>query len=254
MSNFSRPNPSEFSGGASANYYDPRADMSGQQIQQGGSGAPGGGDGGFGGFDFGQAIKQAKYHNNGREDADDDEDAGFFKKAVSFLSQNKESLGKEDIDEQKVVGAHQALYGDGGNPQADRKLDADFLGNGAALQALKMFMGGEDKQKSSSGGGGAGDQNKLIGLAMAQAGKLWDQQNKQGNVATDKQSAVNSAAAMAMKMYMKNQMSGGGGGGGLGGLAGLAGLAGGLGGGQSGGGNQQQGGAGALLGMAKKFL
>ncbi|KAI2287014.1 hypothetical protein LOZ03_006226 [Ophidiomyces ophidiicola] len=187
MSNFSRPNPSEFSGGASANYYDPRADMSGQQIQQGGSGAPGGGD----------AIKQAKYHNNGREDADDDEDAGFFKKAVSFLSQNKESLGKEDIDEQKVVGAHQALYGDGGNPQADRKLDADFLGNGAALQALKMFMGGEDKQKSSSGGGGAGDQNKLIGLAMAQAGKLWDQQNKQGNV---------------------------------------------------------QGGAGALLGMAKKFL
>jgi hypothetical protein len=48
---------------------------------------------------------------------------------------------------------------------------------------------------------GGGGQSQLIGLAMSEAGKLFDQQNNQGNVAsgTDKQSAVNAAAQMAMK-------------------------------------------------------
>ncbi|KAI4125507.1 MAG: hypothetical protein LQ347_005364 [Umbilicaria vellea] len=59
-------------------------------------------------------------------------------------------------------------------------------------------------------------------MAMGQAGKLFDQQSAQGNVnpGASKQSAITSAAEMAMKMYMKNQM--GGGGGGMGGLMGMA--------------------------------
>ncbi|WEW59310.1 hypothetical protein PRK78_004779 [Emydomyces testavorans] len=234
-------NPAEYGGGGAtgANYYDPRADFSSESQPHGG--------GGVGGYNydpaFNQAVKQAKYHNTGRDDDDDDddEDSGFFKRAVSFLSEHKERFGKEDIDEQKVVGAHQVLYGGGQQQQGqqghgERKHDAEFLGNGAALQALKMFASGEGQQKQSGGGH---DQNKLIGLAMAQAGKLWDQQNQQGNVATDKQSAINSAAKMALKMYMKNQ-----GGGGLGGLGGLAG---GLGG-------QSKSSSSGLLNMAKKFL
>ncbi|EEP77855.1 predicted protein [Uncinocarpus reesii 1704] len=135
-----------------------------------------------------------------------------------------------------MVGAHQALYG-GQHEGGDRgKVDADFLGSGAALQALKMFSSGEGRQSQSGGH----DQNKLIGLAMAQAGKLWDQQNQQGQVATDKQSAINSAAKMALKMYLKNQS-----GGKLGGVGGLGGLAGSLGG--------QSGGSG-LFDLAKKFF
>ena len=57
---------------------------------------------------------------------------------------------------------------------------------------------------------------------------------------TDKQSAVNAAAKIALQMYMKG--GSGGGGGGLGGLGGLAGRLG----GQSGGSD--------LLNMAKKFF
>jgi hypothetical protein len=45
------------------------------------------------------------------------------------------------------------------------------------MQALKMFTGG-----SSSGSDGGMDKNKLIGLAMAQAGKLWEEKNSSGSV------------------------------------------------------------------------
>jgi hypothetical protein len=38
------------------------------------------------------------------------------------------------------------------------------------MQALKMF----------SGGSGGGDQNQLVGMAMAQAEKLFDQHSAQG--------------------------------------------------------------------------
>jgi len=82
-----------------------------------------------------------------------------------------------------------------------------------------MFTGG------GGGGGqgqgqGQGSQNQFIGMAMSEASKLFDQQQSQGQVApgTDKQSAINSAAKMALSMYMKNQ-----GGGGAGGLMSLAG-------------------------------
>lgn len=77
-----------------------------------------------------------------------------------------------------------------------------------------MFTGG------GGGGGqgqgqGQGSQNQFIGMAMSEASKLFDQQQSQGQVApgTDKQSAINSAAKMALSMYMKNQGGGGGGGG-----------------------------------------
>ena len=58
----------------------------------------------------------------------------------------------------------------------------------------------------------------MIGMAMSEASKLFDQQSGMGNVAggTDKQSAISSAAKMALQMYMKNQ------GGGSGGLMSLA--------------------------------
>lgn len=41
----------------------------------------------------------------------------------------------------------------------------------------------------------------MIGLAMSEASRLFDQQSSQGNVAsgTDKQSVVNTAAKMALK-------------------------------------------------------
>ena len=79
-----------------------------------------------------------------------------------------------------------------------------------------MFTGGGGG--GMGGGQGQGSQNQFIGMAMSEASKLFDQQSSQGQVApgADKQSAINSAAKMALSMYMKSQ------GGGSGGLMGLA--------------------------------
>lgn len=70
--------------------------------------------------------------------------------------------------------AHNNLYS--GNDQEVH--DSDSLGGGAAVQALKQFTGG------GHGGEGDGgfDKNKLVGMAMAQAGRLWDEKNGAGRV------------------------------------------------------------------------
>ncbi|KAM5468121.1 hypothetical protein MferCBS49748_003649 [Microsporum ferrugineum] len=222
-----------------------------------------------------QAVRQAQYHKNGREDHEDD-DSSLFSKAMSFLGDNKEKLGREDIDEQKVVNSHQKLYGD--VDDRNEKHGAESLGSGAAMQALKMFMNDGNKNQGQNQSQGGGDQNKLIGMAMAQAGKMWEQKNQEGRVDTDKQTAVNMAAQYALKMYLKGQMGGGstgmgglggglalissalGGGGGhqqqqqQSGLAALAGALGGSGGQQQQQQQQQQSGASNLLNMASKLL
>lgn len=97
------------------------------------------------------------------------------------------------------------------------------MGTAAALQALKKFTSGE----SSSQSAGGNSQNQFIGLAMAEASKLFDHQASQGNLQSgaSKESAVAQAAQMALKMYLKGQAgsSGGGGGIGPGGLLSIAG-------------------------------
>lgn len=87
------------------------------------------------------------------------------------------------------------------------------------MQALKMFTGGSSGASSGSGQGGT--QNQFVGMAMGQAAKLFDHQSANGNVqgGATKQSAVESAAKMALQMYMK---SGGGATSGGGGLMSLA--------------------------------
>lgn len=122
------------------------------------------------GSDFTPALAHASaHHSGGNED--------LFANALSFIQERAQSLGNDDIDEAHAVKSHQALYGG-----ADGEVHDDrSVGAGAAMQALKMFMSG-DGQGGGQGGGGGFDQNQLIGMAMAQAGKLWDQ--KQGEGAT----------------------------------------------------------------------
>ena len=82
------------------------------------------------------------------------------------------------------------------------------------MQALKMFNSGG----SSSGGGSS---QEFMGMAMGQAAKLFEQQQSQGNVASgaSKESAVQQAGEMALKMYMESEMGGSSGGSGLMGMA-----------------------------------
>ncbi|KAL2870102.1 WD40 repeat domain-containing protein [Aspergillus lucknowensis] len=167
----------------------------------------------FGGFmeydrrQWGQPYGLQQLPNEWVKESELKDDERFH--ALSFVKERKGSYN-DDVDEDHAVRSHKR-YEEGGS------MDSKDLGAGAAVQALKLF-------NSSSGQetGGGKDKNAFIGLAMAQAGKMWDEKNGKGEASGDKQSAVNSAAEMAFKMYMKSQMSGSDGTGGPGGLLNLA--------------------------------
>ncbi len=91
------------------------------------------------------------------------------------------------------------------------------------MQALKLFTSSDTQQ-----GQGGQSQSEFVGLAMAQAAKLFDTQAaSQGGVkeGVGKEGVVRQAGEMALKMYLKSYGKGGSGGGGQG-LEGLVGLAG----------------------------
>ncbi|PLB50831.1 hypothetical protein P170DRAFT_463916 [Aspergillus steynii IBT 23096] len=197
-------NEGPYSAGGSSHYNTPNA--ANPNPHYGGSGGYGSDD------DFNPAVSHAQ--------AEHGEDSSLFNTALSFIKDRKSQYAQKDnydIDESHMVQSHQALYGGGGDERAH---DSNSLGAGAAMQALKMFTSGGGSSSESSGGGM--DKNKLIGIAMAQAGKLWEEKNSNGGASEDKQSAVNKAAEMALKMYMKGQGSGSSGTGGPGGLMSLA--------------------------------
>ncbi|GFF85178.1 hypothetical protein IFM47457_06725 [Aspergillus lentulus] len=152
--------------------------------------------------DFNPAVRYAESHAN-------TSDPSLFTSALSFLNENKHRLSNDnDIDEQEMIHAHQSLYGGG---ESERRHDSSSVGAGAAMQALKMFTTSSEGEKSGM------DKNAFIGLAMAQAKKMFEEKEAKGEVNGDKQSAINSAAEMALKMYLK---SGGGGMAGTGGPGG----------------------------------
>lgn len=123
-----------------------------------------------------------------------------------------------------TVQSHRKFFG-GNDSQAPAS--SSSVGSAAALQALKLFTSGDQGQAQGSG------QNAFVGLAMAQAAKLFDAQASQGNVepGADKQSAVKKAGETALKLYLKSKGGSGGAGAGVG-----------------------SGGVDGLLGLASKFL
>jgi len=83
---------------------------------------------------------------------------------------NKDKAKNEDVDEDDAIKQHGRFYGDGGS---NEQASSNNVGAAAAMQAAKMFNSGSNEQAS-------GGQNKLIGMAMAQAAQLFDQQQSQG--------------------------------------------------------------------------
>jgi hypothetical protein len=114
--------------------------------------------------DFSSAAHHAASQGRGSQSS--------FNEATSFLKQNMQRFSNEDINESDMARAHKALYSGGSGPGGQQS--ADSLGAGAAMQALKMFKSG--------GASSGGSQNQLIGMAMSQAEKLWNQQSSAGNV------------------------------------------------------------------------
>jgi hypothetical protein len=128
--------------------------------------------------------------SHAQEHAGDSGDSSIFSSVINHLGQNKQ------------------FFGGGGSSQS---ASSGSMGAAAAMQALKMFTGGSSGSSGSSSQGG-NSQNAFIGMAMAQASKLFDQQSSQGNVSSgsNKESAVQQAGEMALKMYMKSQGGGSG--------------------------------------------
>lgn len=125
-------------------------------------------------------MSHAQQHGSG----DGNED-GMFSSVLNHLKGNQDKIGQGDLDEQQMVGAHQSMYGGGGG--GGQQHGSETVGAGAAMQALKMFGGGGGgggggMMGGGGGGGGGGGQNALIGMAMGQASKMFDQQSAQGNM------------------------------------------------------------------------
>lgn len=131
--------------------------------------------------DYQGALSHAQQHSS--HQGGNPEESNIFANALGFLAGNKHNLANENIDEPQAINAHQAMYGESQHHQQQQQQhSSETVGAGAALQALKMFTGGGAGAGGQGSQGGGNSQNKLIGLAMAQASSLFDQQSKHGKV------------------------------------------------------------------------
>jgi len=129
----------------------------------------------------------------------------------------KKNQQDTDLDEDEVQQNHRQVYqnGNAGN------MSADAIGSAAAMNVLKQFTSGSGSSSSSGagGGGGGGLQSMLIGRAMSEAAKLFDQSG--GAASGNKQDAVSSAGGTILKLLLKSKFSGTTGGANSGGLSSL---------------------------------
>lgn len=133
---------------------------------------------GFGSYtddDFNPALSHAQQSHS--------DDGDLFSTALSFLKDrraNKADDDNDDVDDDEMISAHKSLYG-GGDSSYGREHDSGSVGKGAAIEALKMFTSGGGSSSSESASEGGMDKNKFIGMAMAQAGKLWEEKQSSGS-------------------------------------------------------------------------
>jgi len=141
------------------------------------------------------AAEQASKH------AGDSGDRDLFSSIISALGDKKQALASEDVDEQDAMEQHKRVYNDSG----DHQMDSSSLGSAAALQALKMMIGGHNGGQSS----GHGTQTDYVAIAMGEASKLFDKKAAQGQVPghASKEATIQQAAETALKLYMKSGQS-----------------------------------------------
>ena len=138
-------------------------------------------------------------------EAGDSGDSDFFGSILNTLGQKKMSLASEDIDEDSAVQGHKKYFGDDDD---GKEATSSSIGSAAAMQALKMFTGGNAPAAQSHGQ--TAGQGQFVALALSEASKLFDQQANQGKVSPEasKESAVMKAGEMALKMYLKGGQGG----------------------------------------------
>ncbi|KOS18435.1 hypothetical protein ESCO_000532 [Escovopsis weberi] len=155
--------------------------------------------------DWSNAHEEAARHSGGSHSS------SFFSNVVGAISDKKGTFEHEQIDEHDAIRKHQQVYDD------DHVADGSSLGTAAAMNVLKNFVGGGSSQPQSQSG--------FMGMAMSEASKLFDSKASQGKVqsGTTKDSVMQQAGEMAVKMWMQSQ-------------------------------GKQSGGASGLLSLASKFM
>lgn len=198
-------------GGAAADFFNKTG---GEEFNRPHGG--GGAGGGFGVPNIDQSSALAAAKAEGGEKHGDD---SLFSSAFSMLK-NFSKDDKDDIDEDDVMRKHDQAY----NQNQAGNMSANSMGAAAALQAFKMFTSGQQQQQPQQQQSSGGNmQSKIIGMALAEAAKMFDQSG--GAASGNKQDAVNSAGATVMKLLIKSQFSGTTGGGNSGGLGQLMSMA-----------------------------
>ncbi|KAH7320002.1 hypothetical protein B0I35DRAFT_225688 [Stachybotrys elegans] len=150
--------------------------------------------GGFQPDDDDDDFRQAREEASAR--AGSSGNSELFSSILGAIGQNKSRLAAEDIDEEDVVKKHKKSYNDDDD---DDDADDDRLGSAAAIQALKLFNQGETGDKQGKGA--------FIGLALSEASKLFDDREAKGKLSSgaSKESTLQKAGEVAMKMYLKSQ-------------------------------------------------
>jgi superfamily II DNA/RNA helicase len=146
----------------------------------------------FGGNNDDDEFRKAKEEAANRAGSSGSSD--MFSSIISAIGQKKSQVANEDLDEEDAIKKHKKTY-----ESDDEDDDEDTLGAAAAMQALKMFNKGETGEKQSQGA--------FLGLAMSEASKLFDAKSAKGKVSSgaSKESTIQKAGEMAMKMYFKSQ-------------------------------------------------
>ena len=173
-----------YSGGQGAGYGSGYSGGSGGYGDGGQGGYPSAGQGNSHGFP--DALASAQHHSSSSSSSS--EDSTIFSSALGFLSGERHKISNEDLDEQDAISSHQKIYSS--NSEGGGGHDSDTIGKGAAMQALKLFTTGGGGHGQGMGGHGAGmgvgsqgggsSEGKFIGMAMAQASKLFDEQHGGG--------------------------------------------------------------------------
>lgn len=167
------------------------------------------------GIDHSAALQAAGAGSGGNHQGE----SSLFSSALSYIQgMGGNPSAAEDLDEDDVQRKHEQAYGQGNAGG----MSANALGAAAAMQAMKKFTSGSGGGAPASGQGGD-MQSNLIGMAMKEAAKLFDQSG--GAASGTKQDAVSGAGATIMKLLMKQQMAGMMGGQNSGGLSQLMGMA-----------------------------
>lgn len=178
-------------------------------------GGQGGGGASAGGLDissFGNVLQHANSNSQG-----DEQEQSMFSRVTGML-QNKAQSGDvnvDDVDEDRLMNDHDKVQ------NGDQQVGSGQIGNAAALGAIKNMLGSGGGESASSGGN-SGFQEKVLGMAMANAGKMFDQKQSNGQAEGSKEDAMSQAGETVMKLLMKQQMKGMIGGGQTSGLSGLA--------------------------------